>query len=239
VPTRTVLLGSAIAIVTCCSSGCAPSEPASAPPKIVFQDTTYDFGRAAQGTKVTHTYTFQNGGNLDLSIDNVRASCDCTVAALSARVVPPGGDGAIDASFDTAHDSGHKTRTITVYSNDPVHPVTTLSLVGTIDAEVAADPPALYVGHLRRGQAAPTEVRLSAADPSALSTADTHAKIVDANLRSVAGGARLRVAIKPDAPAGRFKDTVTVRTRSARQPLATISVVGVVDADAPSARAGE
>jgi hypothetical protein len=239
VPARIVVFGLAIAIATCCSSACAPSGPASAPPKIVFQETTYDFGRAAQGTKVTHTYAFRNGGNLDLSIDNVRASCDCTVAALSARVIPPGGDGTIEATFDTAHDIGRKTRTITVYSNDPAHPVTTLSLIGSIDADVAADPPALYVGHLRRGQAAPNEVRLSAADGTALSTADAHTKVIDASLHSVAGGTRLQVTIKPDAPAGRFKETVTLRTKSARQPVVTIPVVGVVDADAPSARAAE
>lgn len=236
---RTALSRFAVAIATCGLSACAPSGPASAPPKIVFQETTYNFGSAVQGTRVTHTYAFHNAGSLDLSIDNLRASCNCTVAALSAKVIPPGGEATIDATFDTAHDVGHKTRTITVYSNDPAHPVTTLSLVGNIDAEVAADPPGLYVGHLRRGEAAPNEVRLSATDPAALSTADTHGKVVEASLHNVAGGTRLRVAIKEDAPLGRFKDTVTVHTKSVRQPMVAIAVVGVVDADAPSGRATE
>jgi hypothetical protein len=234
-----LLSGLTLAITTGGVSSCVSTEPASAPPKIAFRETTYDFGHAAQGTKVTHTYAFHNGGNLDLSIDNLRTSCDCTVAAMSARIIPPGGDGTIEATFDTAHDSGHKTRTITVYSNDPAHPVTTLSLVGHVDAEVAAEPPALYVGHLRRGQAAPNEVRLLAADPASLSAADSSTQVVAATLHNVAGGMRLRVAIKPEAPGGRFKDTVTVRTKSVRQPVVTIPIVGVVDADAPSARTAE
>ena len=96
---------------------------------------------------------------------------------------------AIDATFDTAHDSGHKTRTITVYSNDPAQPVTNLSLAGEIDAEVAADPPALYVGHLQRGQAARNEVRLLSWPNAALLTGrSAHGKFLDASLRSVAGG---------------------------------------------------
>ena len=59
---------------------------------------------------------------------------------------------------------------------------------------------------------------------------------IDASLHS--GRLRVRIAIKPDAPPGRFKDTVTVRTNSTRQPTLTIPVVGVVDA-AASGQAAE
>jgi hypothetical protein len=218
--------------------GCSPSEPPAAPPKIVFQETTHDFGRTAQGTEVTYTYAFHNAGGLDLSIDNVRGSCGCTVAAPSSRILHPGEDGSIAVALDTARESGRQTRTITVYSNDPAQPVTTLSLVGDVDAEVAADPPELYVGHLRRGQAARNEVRLLAADNVSVSTVEGR-KITDASLRTVASGTYIRVAIKPDAPPGRFRDMVTVRTNSTRQPLLTIPVVGVVDADTPSAQGAE
>jgi len=219
--------------------GCSPSGQASAPPRIVFQETTHDFGRAAQGTKVTHSYAFRNAGGLDLTIDNVRASCGCTVAAVSGRIIPPGGEGSIEASLDTAHDSGHKTRTITVYSNDPAQPVTNLSLAGEVDAEVAADPPALYVGHVHRGQAARNAVHLLVADAALLTRAAGHGKILDASLRPTGAGTFLDVTIKPDAPLGRFKDTVTVQTKSARQPAVTIPVVGVVDGAVQSSRAAE
>ena len=211
-------------------SGCT-SPPASAPPKLVFQGTTHDFGRPTQGTKVMHTYAFHNAGGLDLTIDNIRAACDCTVAALSSRVIPPGGEGSIEATLDTSHDIGRQTRTITVYSNDPAQPVTTLSLVGDIDAEVAADPPALYVGHVHRGQAAPNDIRLVSKEGVAVGSPETRSKVIDANVHAAATGTRLRISIKPDAPPGRFKDTVTVRTSSTRQPTVTISVVGVVDAE--------
>jgi hypothetical protein len=146
--------------------GCTPSEPPP-PPKISLAETSYDFGRVAQGAPVSHTYAFHNAGGLDLTIDNVHASCGCTVATPSSRVLHPGDDGGIAVTFDTSRDVGRKTHTLTVYSNDPAQPVTTLSL---------------------------------------------------------------RIAIKPDAPPGRFKDTVTVRTSSPRQPTLAIPVVGFVDA---------
>jgi hypothetical protein len=220
-------------------SGCSPSGPASAPPKIVFQETTHDFGRTPQGAKVTHSYAFRNAGGLDLSIDNVRASCGCTVATAAGRSIPPGGAGSIDITLDTTHDSGRKTRTITVYSNDPAQPVTNLSLAGEVDAEVAADPPALYVGHVQRGQTPRNQVRLLVADATLLSGAESDGKVLDASLRTTGTGTSLSVTIKAAAPAGRFKNMVTVRTKGLRQPLVRIPVVGVVDSAVQSSRAAE
>ena len=208
------------------------------PPRIAFEETTHDFGRAAQGAPVSHTYPFHNAGGLDLTIDNVRASCACTVTTPSSRVLHPGDDATIVVSLDTSRDVGRKTRTISVYSNDPAQPVTTLSLVGDVEAELAADPPALYVGHLRRNQVAQNEVRLLKREGVAVGSVEESGKVVDASLRTTPTGARLRIAIKPDAPPGRFKDTVTVRTNSTRQPTLTIPVVGVVDA-AASGQAAE
>lgn len=220
-------------------SGCNPSDQVSAPPRIVFQETMHDFGRTAQGSKVRHSFAFRNAGGLDLSIDNLRASCACTVAAPSVRVIPPGGEGSIDATFDTERDSGRKTRTITVYSNDPAQPVTNLSLLGEIDAEVAVEPPALYVGHVQRGQTPRNQARLLVADAALLTGAESDGKILDASLRATGAGISLSVTIKPDAPAGRFKDTVTVRTKSPRQSVVTIPIVGVVDGVVQSSRAAE
>jgi hypothetical protein len=151
------------------------------------------------------------------------------VTAPSSRVLHPDDDGTIVVRLDTSRDFGRKTRTITVYSNDPAQPVTTLNLVGEVEAELAADPPALYVGHVQPNQVAQNDVRLLKREGVAAGNVEVSGKVVDASLRTTPTGARLRIAIKPDAPPGRFRDTVTVRTNSTRQPALTIPVVGVVD----------
>ena len=234
--TGSLAVATAIAF-TACTASPAPQQP----PKIVFHETTHDFGHADQGTRVTHIYTFRNGGGLDLTIDNVRTSCGCTAALTSARVIAPGGDGTIEASFDTVHYAGRKTQTVTVYSNDPAQPAATLTLFGTIAADVAAEPPALYVGHVRRGQAAPNEVRLVVAEGVGVGPIEATGSVVDAELHDAASGAagkRVHVAVKKDAPVGRFKESVRMHTTSARRPLLTIAVIGIVDDDAPSSAAG-
>jgi hypothetical protein len=211
------------------------------PPRIVFEETAYEFGHVSAGTTVAHTFAFRNAGGRDLSIDNIRTSCNCT-AVTSARLVPAGAEGTIRASFDTHDDFGQRTRTITVYSNDPAQAVTTLALHGAIDADVAADPPQLYVGHLRRGQAAPSDVRLIINEPAAIAVGPVQTSgVVLASVvhdsTAQATGNRLRITIKPDAPLGAFNDSVLVHTNSTSRPLLTIPVAGVVDADMPSSPA--
>jgi uncharacterized protein DUF1573 len=200
----------------------------------VFDQTRYDFGDVEQGARVAHTYTFRNGGGLDLTIDNVRAFCGCTAAVTSARVVPPGGDGRIEVTFDTTHDFGRTPRSITVYTNDPLQPVTSLALVGNVDADVGVDPVDLYVGHLQRGAAARNSARVLAHAGVAVGPVEAHGRVLEAALREPAAGtgARLvRIAIQKDAPVGRFKEDVVVHTNSPRRPLVTLAVTGVVDGD--------
>jgi len=235
----TSLLAAATLLVACSDSGSASRHP----PKIAFGETTYDFGRADQGTTVRHTFGFRNLGELDLSIDNVRAGCDCTAAVSSDRVIPPSRDGTIDVTFDTTNDSGRKTRSVSVYSNDPAQPVVTLALIGEIYATVAADPPQLYVGKLKPGQTARNDVRLLVTDAATvtLGPIEVRGKTVDATWREAApreSGKRLQVAINPGAAPGPFTETLVVHTTGARRPTVTIPVTGIVvnEPDVPPAR---
>lgn len=227
------------------SVSCTPDGSSAAPrqpPRLAFAETTHALGHVAAGRQVTYVYTFRNAGGLDLSIDNVRAACSCTAAAPPNRVIPPGGEGTIDVTFDTTREHGHAARTITVYSNDPAQPVTTLTLLADIDAVVAADPPQLYIGHVHRGEPASNSVRLMSTEPTAVGPIETTGKVLDASISgTVSAGTprQLRVAVKPNAPLGRFKESVLVHIHDAQQPLLTIPVVGIVDADSVVGGAAE
>jgi uncharacterized protein DUF1573 len=229
----------ALMAATAMLSACDRSVPSSVPtraPKIAFGETTYDFGRVDRGAQVTHAFAFRNTGGLDLTIDNVRTSCECTAAAAPARVIAAGEDGTIEVIFDTTHDGGHKARTVTVYSNDPAQPVTILTLQGSIAADVTAEPRQLYLGHVARGQTVANEVRLVPDEHAVVTLAgvDAGGRVIEATLDDAAPGAsgrRLRVAVKSDAPLGRFQESVIVRSTSRLHPTLSIPIAGVVDGD--------
>ena len=122
------------------------------PPRLVFTESIFDFGKVEQGAQVNYLFRFTNQGGRDLRIESVKTSCGCTAAVISSEVLAPGQEGTISATFDTSHFSGEKTKEISVYSNDPTHAVTTLTLQGEITVEIEVEPPQLYLGRVRRGE---------------------------------------------------------------------------------------
>jgi hypothetical protein len=201
--------------------------PAVQAPKITFESTGYDFGAVDQATKVTHGFGFRNTGGLALKLDNVRASCGCAATASTAVAIPPGASGTVEVTCDTADTFGPQNKTVTVYSNDPVQPASTLTLSGRVGAEATADPPRVYVGHLGRGQTALNEVRILG--EVAGGRVETSGKSVEATLGDTPKGRRLRIAIKNDAPLGAFAEVATLPTGSPRHPLLAVPITGVVD----------
>jgi len=210
----------------CASPSMLP--PAVQAPKITLENTGYDFGAIDQAPTVTHRFAFRNGGGLELKLDNVRTSCGCTAVASTTAGIAPGASGAVDVTCDTAGAFGPQDKTVSVYSNDPTQPVSTLTLSGQVRAVAAADPPRLYVGHLGRGQTAAHDVRILGEIVSA-GRIETIGKCVTATLSDTPNGRQLRVAIKDDAPLGAFNDTVTIATGNPRRPSLAVPVTGVVD----------
>jgi hypothetical protein len=210
----------------CVRPGTPP--PAAQAPKITFESTRYDFGAVDQATTVTHRFAFRNTGGLGLKLDNVRTSCGCTATASTTAGVPASASGAVDVTCDTANDFGPRNKTVTVYSNDPAQPVSTLTLSGQVHAVAAADPPRLYMGHLGRGQTAANDVHILG-EVAPVGRVETVGKSVNATVSDTPNGRRLRVAIKDDAPLGAFTDTVTIATGNPRHPLLAVAITGVVD----------
>src|SRR5687768_6466322 len=70
---------------------------------ITWEKKSHDFGNIVQGDKVEHTFYFSNTGNEPLIITNVQVSCGCTTPKGWPRdPIPPGGNGEITVSFNSA-----------------------------------------------------------------------------------------------------------------------------------------
>jgi uncharacterized cupredoxin-like copper-binding protein len=101
-------------------------------PKIYFPEITHDFGKVEYGKVVDYNFKIVNQGNSVLNIQDVRTSCGCTAALVSSKTIKPGEDGTIKVQLNTKGHSGKMVRTVTIKSNDPKDPTSTL----TIFAEV-------------------------------------------------------------------------------------------------------
>lgn len=100
--------------------------------KIFFPETQFDFGKVKEGSKLNHTFTFQNTGTQPLIIKDVKPSCGCTAAVISEKNIQPGKSGSIKVDFDTSKRQGKTSKMITVVSNDTNEPNKVISITAEI-----------------------------------------------------------------------------------------------------------
>ena len=108
----------------------AAAEPSAA--ALRFDELRHDFGTIREEAgPVSHTFRFRNVSGRPLVIEQVLATCGCTVARYDRRPVRPGEEGTITVSFDPRGrtDTFHKSvRVVT----DRGRSITSLFLSGTI-----------------------------------------------------------------------------------------------------------
>lgn len=97
-------------------------------PAITFSKKEFNGGDVIQGEVLNYTYTFTNTGKSDLIIESAKPSCGCTASAPEDKIVKPGQNSTIKASFNSTGRVGPQMKTITVLSNDPTNPAVTLIL---------------------------------------------------------------------------------------------------------------
>ena len=85
--------------------------------EIVFREYQHDFGKVAEGEKISYTFTFDNKGTGNLVIASATTTCGCTVPKYDNKPIAPGASGNLEVVFDTSARSGIQTKIITVKSN--------------------------------------------------------------------------------------------------------------------------
>lgn len=101
--------------------------------------TDYYFGEIDPNETVEHTFVFKNNCTETVEISQARASCGCTAAVISEKVVPPGGDAQINVKFTPPRGTrGKATKSVSIYlkGNDKPHTVIRISAKIKTDFEV-------------------------------------------------------------------------------------------------------
>lgn len=94
-------------------------------PKFEFAEDikNFDFGTLAAGKEVEHSFKFKNAGDFPLIINNVSASCGCTIPQWPRDPIGPGEEGAILVHFNSKGKQGQQFKTVTIFAN--TNPATT------------------------------------------------------------------------------------------------------------------
>ena len=95
----------------------APAAPVGPLTNIKYDESSFDFGVADEGTVVKHVFKFKNTGDEPLVISNAKGSCGCTVPTWPKQPVAPGSYGEISVEFNTKGKPGRQSKQVTVTAN--------------------------------------------------------------------------------------------------------------------------
>ncbi len=101
-------------------------------PKILFENTNFDFGTAKSGEKVIHDFAFKNDGKSNLIIRKSSPSCGCTIANLKTNIIKPGELDTVRIIFNSTGRNGHQDKQVTIITNDPSNPEVIVKISGNI-----------------------------------------------------------------------------------------------------------
>jgi hypothetical protein len=101
-------------------------------PVASYSEKSHDFGDIKQDNSYEHTFNLVNNGKSELIIRDVTSSCGCTAAAPSKKVIAPGETAPIKVSFNSHGKRGRQSNSITVITNDPKNPTTSLIISSNV-----------------------------------------------------------------------------------------------------------
>jgi hypothetical protein len=218
----------------------APTVPAAPAPKLVPVEAIRDVGKVAKGERVKVDFELRNEGAAMLLIQNVQPTCGCTVASFDEKIAP-GATGKIHAEIDTVDFSGPIAKTITVLSNDPLHPRLSLTIKARVEPQIYTSPG--YARYVYVQNQPPATVKqwlwtdkvpgfkvISVRSPYKFIQAsfrpatpeEVRAEAPDANQWIV------ETTIQPDAEVGALRDFLVVETNHPKQKELRLPITGFV-----------
>jgi hypothetical protein len=173
------------------------------------------------------------------------------------RTIPPDKTGIVEASFDSKNFKGSVVKTVDIYSNDPLTPVKTVRLSGTVKAvpapELAVNPALVNVGNIKEGELITREVELINSGElelritEILNTPGCRTEIAFVENKKVeipSGEGRpiellitpmdkkiMKVICNPNVPRGRFQGSITIKSNAKRIPVYVLFINGFIEQD--------
>lgn len=201
----------------------------------MFKDTSHDFGMVASGSKTHFSFEFTNKYREDVHVSAVRSSCGCTTPSVTKDTVRSGETGSIVATFNTTAFSGAKSATLTVVFDRPYYAEVQLQVSGFIRTDVMFKPAEVSFGEVAGGEEAEQEVTVTFSGRNSWEIEDVRSlcphlrvRLEPAKRNGSSVEYTMQVGLKPTAPEGELRESLTLITNDAKMRTVVVSVTGKV-----------
>lgn len=190
----------------------------------VFHETRFDFGSSVQGTLIEHDFVLTNMGKTPLHIGKVTL----TPPLLATRIpgeIAPGASAAIHTQLDTSRLQGSFSGELVVLARDDSQ-LAVLAFEGVVvtPIEIAPIPAFFVVGQRGHGAERALDLINHEAQPLRIEEVAHSTDVFTTRLETVEPGQRYRLilSLRPDGPAGKRRDVITLKTSSVATPALRI-----------------
>ncbi len=193
-------------------------------PKVAIEKLVHDFGDMALGQTGSFDFVIRNEGEAPLKLAKGQVQCKCTVSGLQDEEVPAGGEAKIHLEW-TPKSMGTFGQGAVIWTNDPENEMFELRVEGRMVSEILIKPENGWIlGSVPSGR--PTKVEGSIAtglfdsfDISSIETSSDRLTVTAEPIEpdeleglGMKSGYKLFGEYNPSEEAGKFRETVTVKT---------------------------
>jgi len=208
---------------------------------LVFEEEKVDLGTITDGEKIEIEFPFRNVGSSPITIIRSKPSCGCTLTkTMENEVFQPGESGVIEAIFDPTGKKGRTSVRVTVETDDPVRPVTTLSLTAEVESIIRVDPVMVQFEDVRKGESKTITLELTgemdglkalfatATDSTKIGTEVVETWVDERNGKSKTS---IDVTLKPQMETGQVRERIYIRTNDPRRRLVEVKTLARIVGD--------
>jgi len=244
------------------ASPAAPANPAApaqgiaggpAGPKLVLEQSQYDFGKMETNATGRHEFVLANRGDRPLILSRGTNACGCCTCVCDARLpeqgrIPPGQSAKVTLEWSIKQYTGNFRQSEGLATNDPGRPEVMLEVSGRITPTVRVVPAQLVFSRVPAGEPAIGEVCLygyrsgvlkilghELSDPAKADSFKITCRLLPADQVATEpdaqSGCVLRVEVKPSLAAGPFRQQIVLKTNVDSAPEVEIPVEGTVGSE--------
>ncbi len=196
-------------------------------PKLVVDNSTYDFDTMEVNTKTEHTFKVTNEGEAPLNIVNGGSTCQCTISDLpqdEVGVLQPGESKDVTLTISPVAETDSFEKYAIIKSNDPENEEVKLIVKGVVTSKYSVFPKSVWsVGNIEEGKGAEfsgvifTKV-YDSFEITKLESTDPHMTVSKEPLPEEAmkdleakSGYEIKVKIAPNIVVGEFKARINYK----------------------------
>jgi len=225
--------------------------PARAPedgpqPRVVVEGgESYDFGTVESGLLQRHGFVFKNVGQYPLRLSQGTTTCKCTISNLETEEIAPGKSAVVTLEWEVKGSQDQYRQVASIYTNDPLKRVVTLTITGQRHTSVYAQPRSLQFSTSQDESttretmiySSQPETEITSIELSDPTTADQFevsyepVSLADDEMPDVKSAFRVRVTVKSGLPLGPVQQTIRVATNVRGVAPVQIPLTGTVKSD--------